>query len=215
MACGRPKNLEIAARNLLCSLGDRRRNFPTTRDGNRRRGNPEPPGKGQLRAFGQGEVWRHRQGGNSEPPVRGKPRATRQRTAPGFRARRSLAPRRGGNPGPPGIGQTVGAPGLREARCHRYWADCGASGLGESLVPPGIGQILRPLVSAGARCHPARGEPARGNLEPPAQGELQGMWRRGNPESRAEKKALSRRRRENFKLCGGGETPSCVMRRKL
>src|SRR6516165_8384250 len=65
MACGRRKNLEIAARNLLCSHGDRRRNFPTTRDGNRRRGSPEPPGKGQLRAFGQGEVRRHPQGGNS------------------------------------------------------------------------------------------------------------------------------------------------------
>src|SRR6185312_15732080 len=155
MACGRRKNLEIACRNLLCSLRDRRRNFLTTRDGNRRRGNPEPPGKGQLRAFGQGEVQRHRQGGNSEPPVRGKPRAT------------------------------------------RYWADFGASGLGK------------------VRCHPAKGEPARGNLEPPAQGKLQGMWRRGNPESRAAEKALGRRRRENFKLCGGGETPSCVMRRKL
>src|ERR1700721_3113043 len=70
MACGRPKNLEIAARNPLCSPGDRRRNFLTTRDGNRRRGNPEPP-------------------------VRGKPRAT------------------------------------------RYWANSGASGPGESLVPPG------------------------------------------------------------------------------
>src|SRR6202035_5389191 len=95
MACGRPKNLEIAARNPLCSPGDRRRNFLTTRDGNRRRGNPEPPGKGQLRAFGPREVRRHRQGGNSEPPVRGKPRAT------------------------------------------RYWANSGASGPGESLVPPG------------------------------------------------------------------------------
>jgi hypothetical protein len=33
--------------------------------------NPEPPGKGQLRAFGQGEVRRHRRGGNSKPSVRG------------------------------------------------------------------------------------------------------------------------------------------------
>src|SRR6185437_6975363 len=155
MACGRRKNLEIACRNLLCSLRDRRRNFLTPRDGNRRRGNPEQPGKGQLRAFGQGEVQRH---GKEETPSH----------------------RCGGNPGPPGIGQTSG-----------------------------------PLVSGKVRCHPAKGEPARGNLEPPAQGKLQGMWRRGNPESRAEEKALGRRRRENFKLCGGGETPSCVMRRKL
>src|SRR5579871_1241223 len=155
MACGRPKNLEIAGRNLLCSPGDRRRNFLTTRDGNRRRGNPEPPGKGQLRAFGQGEVRRHRRGGNSEPAVRGKPRAT------------------------------------------RYWADSGASGLGESPVPPG---------KRGTR----KGEPRASGA-----GKLQGMRRRGNPELRAEKKALGRRRRENFKLCGGGETPSCVMRRKL
>src|SRR5690348_17577483 len=130
MACGRPKNLEIAARNLLCSPGDRRRNFLTTRDGNRRRGNPEPPGKGQLRAFGQGGVWRHRQGGNSEPLVWGKPRAT------------------------------------------RYWADSGASGLGESAVPPG---------KRGTR----KGEPPA-----TAQGKLQSMWRRGNPESCAAKKAL-------------------------
>src|SRR5690348_15353782 len=142
MACGRPKNLEIAARNLLCSPGDRRRNFPTTRDGNRRRGSPEPPGKGQLRAFGQGEVRRHRQGGNSEPPVRGKPRTTR----------------------------VLG----------RLWG-------------------LWPWGKSGAT--PARGEPARANLEPPVQGKLQSMRWRGNPESCAEKKALGR---------GEGKTSSCV-----
>src|SRR5258708_5688264 len=140
MACGRPKNLEIAARNPLCSPGDRRKNFFTTRDGNRRRGNPEPPGKGQLRAFGPREVRRHRQGGNSEPPVRGKPRAT------------------------------------------RYWANSGASGPGK------------------ARCHLARGEPARRNLGPVAQGRLRGLWRRGNPASCAEKKALGRRRKGKLQM---------------
>src|SRR6266702_3647504 len=72
MACGRPKNLEIAARNLLCGSRDRRRNFFTTRDGNRRRGNPEPPGKGQLRAFGQGEVRRHGAGETPRHPVLGR-----------------------------------------------------------------------------------------------------------------------------------------------
>src|SRR5579859_2466432 len=130
MACGRPKNLEIADRNPLCGPLDRRRNFLTTRDGNRRRGNPEPPGKGQLRAFGQGEVRRHRRGGNSEPSVRGKPRTTRN------------------------------------------WADAGA---------------LR-----------SWGKPGAGG---------KGKTRKGEPRAN--------RFRENFKVRGGGETPSCVRRRKL
>ena len=142
MACGRPKNLEIAARNPLCSPGDRRRNFFTTRDGNRRRGNPEPPGNGQLRAFGQGEVRRHRQGGNSEPPVRGKPRAT------------------------------------------RYWADSGASGLGESPVPA------------------ARGKPARGNPEPPGSGENFNACGGGETPSYV--------RRRKLWATGKGKTSRCV-----
>ena len=75
MACGRPKNLEIAARNPLCSPGDRRRNFLTTRDGNRRRGNPEPPGKGQLRAFGPKR--------SPAPQARRKLRATGAGETPG------------------------------------------------------------------------------------------------------------------------------------
>jgi hypothetical protein len=124
-----------------------------------------------------------------------------------------------------------GATGKEETPSHRCGGNPG---------PPGVGQTLRPLVSGRARCHPARGKPARGNLGPLAQGKLQGTWRRGNPESCAEKKALSHgagetskvcgggetpshvrrrkpepRRRENFKFCGGGETPSRVMRRKL
>ena len=99
-----------------------------------------------------------------------------------------------------------GATGKEETPSHRCGGNPG---------PPGVGQTLGPLALGKAQCHPARGKPARGNLGPSAQGKLQSMWRRGNPESYAEKKALGRRRRENFKLCGGGETPSCVMRRKL
>src|SRR6516164_7640419 len=114
MACGRRKNLEIAARNLLCSHGDRRRNFPTTRDGNRRRGNPEPPGKGQLRAFGQGEVRRHRQGGNSEPLARGKPRATGEEETLSHRQGETPGHRQGGNSEPPARGKP---------RATWYWAD--------------------------------------------------------------------------------------------
>ncbi len=224
MACGRLKNLEIAARNLLCSLGDRRRNFLTTRDGNRRRGNPEPPGKGQLQAFGQGEVRRHRQGGNSEPPVRGKPRATRQRTTPGFRARRSPAPPARRKLRATGAGETPSHPAKDNSRLSGK-EKSGATGkeetpshrCGGNPGPPGIGQTLGPLVPGGTRCHPARGEPARGNFGPPAQGKLrryvaegkprvrcgeessgppakgklQIVRRRGNPELRDEKKALS------------------------
>src|SRR6266704_2605404 len=148
MACGRPKNLEIAARNLLCGSRDRRRNFFTTRDGNRRRGNPEPPGKGQLRAFGQGEVRRH---GEGETPRH----------------------RCGGNPGPPGIGQTLG-----------------------------------PLVSGKARCRRQGGSPQGWTPSHPAQGKLQGTRRRGNPELCAEKKALSRRRREDLSHLAWGQPRS-------
>ena len=139
--------LKLVPETSCAVPADGRRNFLTTRDGNRRGGNPEPPGKGQLLAFGQGGVWRHRCGGNS--------------------------------------------------------------------APPGIGRTPRPLVLGKVRYHPARGEPARRNLGPSAQGKLQGAWRRGNPESGAAKKALGQRRRENFKVRGGGETPSQVRRRKL
>src|SRR6266704_1220610 len=154
MACGRPKNLEIAARNLLCGSRDRRRNFFTTRDGNRRRGN----------------------------------RATRQRTTPGLRARRSPAPRRGGNSAPPVRGKP---------RTTRYWADSGASGPGESPVPAARGTPARvkpePPGSGKTSRHAAEGKPrvVRGeeSLGPPAKGKLQGTYRRGNHELCAEKKA--------------------------
>src|SRR6266581_3403632 len=125
MACGRPKNLEIAARNLLCGSRDRRRNFFTTRDGNRRRGNPEPPGKGQLRAFGQGEVRRH---GEGETPRH----------------------RCGGNPGPPGIGQTLGPLVSGKARSRRR---------GNYLAPPGLGETPGSLAKRKARAT-ARGAPS-------------------------------------------------------
>ena len=105
MACGRPKNLEIAGRNLLCRSRERRRNFSTTGNGNRRRGNPEPLAKGEtpeparqraalghgLRASGatrqrgilgplaQRKTRSHPAKGNLGPLARGEPGATRQR----------------------------------------------------------------------------------------------------------------------------------------
>ena len=147
MTCGRPKNLEIAARNPLCGPRDRRRNFLTTRDGNRRRGNPSHPAKGNLELRQEG-ARRHRRGGDSKPPVRGKPRAT------------------------------------------RYWADSRASGLGKRSVPPGEGEARK----GGPRSHPAKGKLFR-------------LWRRGNPESRAEKKALSRSAKGKLEPFGLGATP--------
>jgi hypothetical protein len=85
-----------------------------------------------------------------------------------------------------------GATGEEETPSHRCGGNPG---------PPGIGQFLGPLVSGKVRCHLARGKPARGNLAPAAQGKLQGAWRRGNPESGAEKKALSH---------GEGKTSNCA-----
>src|SRR5580700_5636920 len=132
MACGRPKNLEIAGRNPLCDCRDRRRNFFTTGNGNRRRGNPEPP-------------------------ARGKPRATRQRATPShwqgearrFGEEETLSHWCGGNPGPPGNGQLWGLWPRRSPA---------PSGKGETSSQPG--------------------------------------------------------KRENFKVYGGGETPSHLRRRK-
>jgi hypothetical protein len=84
-----------------------------------------------------------------------------------------------------------GATGKEETPSHRCGGNPG---------PPGIGQTLGPLVPGKAWCHLARGDPARGNLGPVAQGRLRGLWRRGNPESCAEKKALGRRRKGKLQI---------------
>jgi hypothetical protein len=62
MTCGRPKILKITPLNPLCDPLDRRRNFFTTGNGNRQRGNPEPPG--------EGETPSHRLGESSEPSAK-------------------------------------------------------------------------------------------------------------------------------------------------
>src|SRR5215471_7209429 len=115
MACGRPKNLEIAARNPLCGPGDERRNSPTTGTVTGEGGNPEPPVRGKPRTAAMGKSGpsgREEPGATGEEetlsrPARGKPRATRQ-----WVISRPLATgepgatRRGGNPVPPGKGKT-------------------------------------------------------------------------------------------------------------
>jgi len=147
MACGRRKNLEIAGRNPLCGSRDGRRNFFTTRDGNRRRGNSEPPGKGQLRASARS---------SPAPPARRQLRAT----------------------------------GAGETSCHpvlsRLWG-------------------LRPRGTLGATRQ--GGNPQGRPPSHPAKGKLLRLWRRGNPESRAEKKALSRSAKGRLQPFGLGETP--------
>src|SRR5437763_6470844 len=157
MACGRRKNLEIAAQNLLCSPGDRRRNFPTTRDGNRRRGNPSHPAKD-----------------NSGLSGKEKSGATGKEETPRHRC--------GGNPGPLGVGQTLGPLVSGKARCHS-----GERGTrkGEPRAS-GAGKTSR--YAAEGKPRVACGEESSG---PSAKGKLQVARRRGNPESRNEKKALS------------------------
>ena len=131
MACGRPKNLEIAGRNLLCGPGDRRRNFLTTRDGNRRRGNPEPPGKGQSRGFrARGKSGATGKEGTPGHPAKdspglsgqGRSGATGQEETPGHRC--------GGNPVPSGTGPTSGplASGKRGATRQEGNPQGGTSG---------------------------------------------------------------------------------------
>src|SRR5262249_26215666 len=138
---------------------------------------------------------------------RGSPRATWQRTASGFRARRSPAP-----------------PARRKLR---------ATGAGETPDHPVLGKLWGLWPWGKLSATPARGKPARRNLGPPAQGKLQSMWRRGkprvvcgeessgpsakgklqvvrrrgNPELRDEKKALSHPAKGKLEPFGLGETP--------
>src|SRR5215467_9075991 len=136
MACGRLKNLEIAARNPLCGHGDRRRHSPTT-------------GK----VAGEGETPSHRQWANP---------GLRARTSPAPPARRKLrAARRGGNPGPPGKGETP-------------------NHLGKGKT---LGQLAEGKPRAMRRKESSEPPWQRENFEPPGLG--------GNPGSFGEKKALS------------------------
>jgi hypothetical protein len=105
MTCGRPKNLEIAGRNPLSARANWRRTSPTTGNGSRRRGNPEPPAKG-------GNPRSHRRRELSESPVRGQPRATADERTPRH-------PAQGATPGPPGTGGNSWA--TRQRAVLRLW----------------------------------------------------------------------------------------------
>ena len=175
MACGRPKNLEIAGGNPLCGPRYRRRNFLTTGNGNRRRGNPEPLAKGET----------------PEPPARGKPRATRQRATsslwrgetPSHPAKGDFKPLARRNPEPPGKEETLShlateetpePPGNGE-RPQAIWP-------GEISKPRQRGH-LGPTGLEGPQSHPGTGEPSGHwsgeNPGPSGNGTPRAHWARG------------------------------------
>jgi hypothetical protein len=125
MACGRRKNLEIARGNLLCGPHDRRRNFLTTGNGSRRRGNPEP--------LGQGETPGHRRRESSESPVKGQPRAVASSRLGATRQRAFRATGTGG-PEPPRQG-AIPSQGKGETPSH---------GEGDTLSHPATGATPEP-----------------------------------------------------------------------
>jgi hypothetical protein len=94
----------------------RRRNFFTTGNGSRRRGNPEPLAKGET----------------PEPPARGKPRATRQRATPSLWRGETLShPATGETPEPPRQWDDLGPFGPGKFPRPRQRDTSGPSGLGE------------------------------------------------------------------------------------
>src|SRR5215472_9703490 len=106
MACGRPKNLEIAARNLLCGPGDRRRNSPTTGTvtgegetlSHGKGETPKPPAKGKSGPSGKEKPGATGEEETLSHPARGKPRATRAMGNPeaSGQGRSPAPPRQGG-----------------------------------------------------------------------------------------------------------------------
>src|SRR5215470_14903933 len=123
MACGRLKNLEIAARNPLCGHGDRRRHSPTTGKAAGEGETPGHPAMGDFEASGRGEARRH--------PVRGKPRTTSAKgktlgqLAEGKpramrRKESSEPPWQRENFEPPGLGGNPGSFGEKKALSHRH-----------------------------------------------------------------------------------------------
>ncbi len=171
MACGRPKNLENAGGNPLCGRRDWRRNFLTTGNGSRRRGNPRASGKGgNPGASGKGgNPGASGKGGN--PGASGKggnPGASGKGGNPGATAR-------GATPSQPGKGQTPGHwPG--RAPSHRRRGNSPPPGEGGNPGTTGNGPPR--ATGAGQSSATRRG----GNPEPPATGDL-GPLARENPES--------------------------------
>jgi hypothetical protein len=117
----------------------------------------------------------------------------------------------------PGHGQGGDSePSVRgKPRTTRCWADFGASGLGESPVPPGKRETRKEeprAIGAGKTSkYVAEGKPrvvcGEESSGPSAKGKLQVVRRRGNPELHNEKKALSHPAKRKLEPFGLGETP--------
>jgi hypothetical protein len=213
--------------------------FLPQRSHGRRRGGPRWP----VLKHGPRSPTRARAGGPHEPRTRsegegvpgsrarspevGRLSFGRVRTIgrPGF----SRKVRAGARPSGPERSRTMGdqdeARGNSEPlvrgkpRATRQWAALG------SLATEKPGATVRGKPRATGKGGNPRANPAKGRLQSlwrrgnpesyaekkalshPAKGKLQGLWRRGNPESYAEKKALSHPAKGKLELFGLGETP--------
>ena len=155
MACGRPKNLEIAGGNPLCGPHDRRRNFLTTGNGQPAKGKPGATGKGgNPRATRQRETSGHGPRTPRATRQRGKPRSHRQRGKPRSHPAKGKPrshPAKGETPEPPAKGDLGSRPedtrshpakgepralGTRGTRSHRRRGNSPATGAGNP-GPPG------------------------------------------------------------------------------
>jgi len=150
----------------------------------------------EFEIVGEGETPSHPAKDNSGLSGKEKSGATGKEETPRHRC--------GGNPGPLGVGQTLGPLVSGKARCHS-----GERGTrkGEPRAS-GAGKTSR--YAAEGKPRVACGEESSG---PSAKGKLQVARRRGNPESRNEKKALSHPAKGNLCLLAWGK-PRSIGKRK-
>ena len=159
---------------------------------------PSHPAKDNPGAFGPGE--------SPAPPARRELRATRQRTAPGFRAR--------GGPALPAR-RKLRATGAGETPYHPVPGRLRGLWPRESAVPPGKRETRKgePRATRRRENFEVRGggetlsQVTRRKLWATAKGKLQIVRWRGNPEPRDEKKALSPPAKRILEPFGLGETP--------
>src|SRR5262249_33221019 len=137
--------LKLLARTSCAPRTNRRRNFFTTGNGSRRRGNPKPLPKGE----------------SPKPPSKGRPLATGKRTSGATRQPgKSLGPRAQGRPGATGTEETLRHPARGQPRATRQRESPGLR-LGGIRSHPATGHLGPPAWGDS--------EPP-GNGTPPASG---------------------------------------------